>query len=159
MFDLMNKGSLPVSPFQGSRFTNLHNSKHSNCSLYLFILSTWQKKEVFWTNLFKSVSLYSCSLRLLSLTNVQKNLSSHLSCPYCSLLTSGKYYLLRGSRLESASTCCSPHTAISNCMRSESSWQGDPQVYQKHSFFSSLHQHKDDGLPVSSRDQFLVYPP
>ena len=124
MFNLMNKGSLLVSPFQGRRFMNLHNSKHSDCSLFLYNKHVTKKMSSGRVYLNALLCLDSCILRSLSLMNMQRNLSLSLSCPYCSLLTAGKYYLLHKSSVESASTCCSPHTAISNCKTSESSWQG-----------------------------------
>lgn len=120
MFNLMNKRCLLVSPFQGRRFKNLHNSKHSDC-----IYSKHVTKNVLWNSLLKCISLSGqLQSKVALLMNVQRNLSSSLSCAYCSRLTSGKYYLLHKSSLKSASACCSPHTAIGNRRTSESSWQG-----------------------------------
>lgn len=56
MFNLMNKGSLLVSPFQGRRFMSPHNSKHSDCGL-LFIYNKYVTKKVLWNSLLKCVSL------------------------------------------------------------------------------------------------------
>lgn len=106
----------------------MHNSKHSDCSLLFIYL--WKapapqkiKKGLLKQCLICLLCLDSCSLRLLSLMNVQKSLSSSLLYPYFSLLTLGKCYLLHEPEKESASTCFSAHIAISNCRRPESSWQ------------------------------------
>lgn len=88
---------------------------------YLFITRMWPKMS----------SGTACSNEFLCLDSYSQRSLSHecakepqlipLLGLLLSLLTSGKYYLLCESNLQSTSTCCHPHTAISNCRRSESS--------------------------------------